>query len=359
MSRDVTRGSGTLAEAPKLSPELAHILGKRKIVANYGGDDGLSSSGAEFRDGVWDRPEWVDQRESDEAAKALPSFEAMLRPPTQERIRDFLLMLWNATKHQGDMRWEAVETIYPMMLDSHPAWCFRPERLKLAAQHGFTWFPSVQELVAFMEPDRRAIMERVESLRKVSETPPPPPRSQPPGRRPWAQGGAEDQAQFLREKADRESKEMKEILAMRDAAQGKHAADPDPIVRGPGESDQAYVLRLRQRALENIDEGEKARRRDLRARERGIDLMKRELAEQEAQAAAKKPAPAPTPEQMAKANEAMAEDRVKAEQREFRKAQEHGPPPSSKAEKMDMPPADPDEGRLGAMVPDHETGDGP
>jgi hypothetical protein len=230
MSRDVTKGGGALAEAPKLSPELTRILGKRKVVPSYGSDEGVGYGGGEFRDGVWDQPEWVDQRDRDEAAKALPGYEAMLRPITQERIRDFLLMLWHATKHQADTQWEAVETVYPMMLDSHPGWCFRPERLKLAA-HAFTWFPSVQELVAFMEPDRRGIIERVESLRKVSETPTSPPRNGPIG--------TDEAIRRFRAKQDQERQELDAIVKAR-------YGDPFPVpIRASGESDDAFIARLK------------------------------------------------------------------------------------------------------------------
>jgi hypothetical protein len=321
MSRDVTKGGGTLAEAPRLSPELARILGKRKVVPNYGGDEGLGSGGAEFRDGVWDQPEWVDQRDRDEAAKALPGFEAMLRPLPQDRIREFLLFLWTATKHQGDMRWEGVETIYPMMLDGHPGWCFRPERLKLAAQHAFTWFPSVQELVAFMEPDRRTIIERVEALRKVSESPTQPPKTHRPGQKPWAEGGADDAQQAERERVDRERRELVEIMRQRDLAEGRVPLDTSVPERAPLEGDKEYVSRVMQTIHERIDAGARARRGD--------------------------------EERLKARREAQVTEKTREAQSAFRKVHEHGPPPPPKG-------SDPPDGeRLSGMAPDFTSEDDP
>lgn len=282
MSRDITKsGGGLLTEVPKLSPEMQKILQRRKVVTSYGGDDGMASSGAEFRDGVWEPPEWVDGRERDEAKQALPGWEMHLRPAPLDRIREFLMFLWNSTKHHPDMRWEGVEKIYPMMLDGHPGWCFRPERLKLAAQQAFTWFPSVQELVAFMEPDRQAILGRVAALRKVSETTTTPPKSHRPGLRPWAEGGSEDHAQYLREKQDREHRELVEIMRKRDEEAGRVPAPEKFPDQEPGESNNDYLDRIGDRRRKMLDAVTKTMRR-------GGALQQR----------ADKPRPPPTPEAM-------------------------------------------------------------
>lgn len=283
MSRDVTKSGGGLTEAPKLSPELRKILQRRKVVPDYGGDDGVSAGGGNFRDGVWEQPEWVDARDRDEAAKALPGYEAMLRPWTHDQIRQqFLLPLWNVTKHQNDTNWDAVAIVYPMFLDAMPGWCFRRDRLMLAAQHAFAWFPTVQELVAFMEPDRQAIIAEAANLKKISETTTTPPKTHQPGKRPWAEGGAEDHAKYLREKADRERKELIEIMRKRDEEAGLPPAPPTPK-RAPGEDDKAYVHRLRLHMDAELDRATKAMRNRMRgARPKGPD----------------KPVPPPTADQM-------------------------------------------------------------
>lgn len=270
MTRDITKSGGgaVLAEVPTLSPELRKILQRRKVVTNYGGDDGTPSSGADFKDGVWEPPEWVDIRERDEASRAKAAFEMQLRPVTAERIREFLLFLWNSTKHQNDTSWEAVAAVYPMMLDGHPSWCFRPERLKLAAQTAFDWFPTVRQLVEFMEPDRQAILERVASLKKVSETTTSPPKGAGrDGLRPWAEGGCEDNARWNREQADRERRELAAIV---EAKYGKPLPAP---ARLRDESAEDYAHRLRLHMDAELDKVTKQMRGGMRPKAKGGDKV--------------------------------------------------------------------------------------
>jgi hypothetical protein len=301
MSRDITKsGGGALAEAPKLSPELRAILGKRKVVPDYGGDDGVAPGGGQFRDGVWDAPAWVDARERDEAGRARAAYEAQLRPAPVERIRDFLLMLWNATKHQNDTNWEAVASVYPMFLDAHPSWCFRPERLKLAAQTAFDWFPTVRELTEFMEPDRQAILALVANLKRVSETTTQAPASAGhAGRRAWAEGGAEDHAEYRGEKADRERRELVEIMRKRDEASGIVPVEASGFDRLPGESDGAWMSRMKAMRDENIDLGAKARRADEQRYRRAKEIEREERAAQ-----TRRRTPPPTPDAMRAAYDA-------------------------------------------------------
>lgn len=303
MNGDVTKsGGGALAEAPKLSPELRKILGKRKVVPDYGGDEGVASGGGQYRDGVWDAPAFVDARERDEAKQARSAYEAWLRPVTVERLREFLLFLWNSTKHQNDTSWSAVAAVYPMMLDGHPTWCFRPERLKLAAQTAFDWFPTVRELAEFMEPDRQALMALVANLKTISETTTQRPRDAGgDGRRPWAEGGAEDHAELLRERADRQRRADIAMLAERDAAAGRVAVH-EGFDRLPDESDDAWMARMKAMRDANIDLGAKARRADEARRKGGLELTKQEA--RAAAAAAKKPSPPPKRADMEAAYEA-------------------------------------------------------
>lgn len=289
MTRDVTKsGGGALTEAPKLSPELRKILGRRKVVPDYGGDDGVAVGGGQYRDGVWDAPAWVDARERDEAREKLGGFEAMLRPASPDRIRDFLLMLWNATKHQNDTNWEAVASVYPMFLDAHPAWCFRPERLKLAAQTAFDWFPTVRDLVEFMEPDRQALMALVANLGKVAETTTHAPQSA------GADGLDTDGAiRMHREKQDRERRELVEIMRKRDEEAGRVPVEAAGFDRLPGESDGAWMARMKVLRDRNMDLGAKARRADEERYRRAKEMEREERAAQ-----TRRRTPPPTEEQM-------------------------------------------------------------
>lgn len=300
MSHDVTKsGGGVLAEVPKLSPELRKILDRRKVVPDYGGDEGVSFGGGNFREGVWDPPAWVDARERDEAKRAQSAYEIQLRPVTAERIREFLLFLWNSTKHQNDTSWECVAAVYPMMLDGHPAWCFRPERLKLAAQTAFDWFPTVRQLVEFMEPDRQAILQKVAGLRTVAETPTTAPKEAAAAGslRPWAEGGAEDNERWNRERADRERRELVEIMRKRDEEAGRPVAETVVPPRGRDETDKAYVSRLVQHCRVQIDAGERARRAD-----EGRYRRAKEIETAERRAEVRQPrTPPPSPETMAAA----------------------------------------------------------
>jgi len=290
MTRDITKSGGgaVLTEVPTLSPELRKILQRRKVVPNYGGDDGMPAGGADFRDGVWDAPEWVDARERDEAKQAQAAYAMQLRPVSAERIREFLLFLWNSTKHQNDTSWDAVAAVYPMMLDGHPSWCFRPERLKLAARHAFDWFPTVRQLVEFMEPDRQAILERVSSLKKVSEAPTSKPGGGGGGEFKWSVEKSEANARHNREVADRERKELIEIMRKRDAEAGLPPMDTSVPDQAPGESDKAYVSRLCDGIRTKLDAGTKAMRGRMRIKPKGAD----------------KPVPPPTPEAMKAAYDA-------------------------------------------------------
>lgn len=298
MTGDVTSpGGGFLTEAPRLSPELSRILGKRKVVPEYGTDEDRRTGGGQFRAGVWDPPEFVDARDRDEAKAILPKFDTLLRPASPERIREFLLFLWNSTKHQSDMDWQAVASVYPMMLDSHPSWCFRPERLKLAAQTAFEWFPSVAELCAFMEPDRQDILERVEGLRRVVDTPTTPPK-----------GGTVDVDESIRRFRERQDRERAELRA----AAGIDL--PPPLPRAEGESDRDYGTRLAAEAKRQCEAGGRALKR------------------------AERPVPRVVPR--------PAEVRQSAAV--VREALEHGPPPPPQAEE-----------RLGGMMPDYTDEDSP
>lgn len=272
MSRDVSKTGGGVIVVPKISPDLRKLLNQREVVASYGGDAG-TDGGGEFRRGPWIKPDWVDIRERDEARAALPSYEHLAGQPPRQVMIDFLNFLWISTKHSSDQTFEGICLVYPRMLQQFPAYCWRPEKLDLAPHAFPTWFPTVGEIAAFLMPDKVFIEEEMAGLRGVAEAninSNARPASARPGQRPWAEGGAEDHAQYLRDKADRERRELAAVLAERDAAQGKFTADDAQPVRQAGETDKQFVARLMEHSRRQISLGEAALRRDNRMRAAAI-----------------------------------------------------------------------------------------
>jgi hypothetical protein len=306
MSRDVTRAGGGVIVVPRISPQLRRLLNHREVVAGYGGDAG-TSGGGDFRRGPWVRPEWVDIRERDEAQQALPAFEHLAGPVPEQTIIDFLNFLWISTRHSADQTFEGVCMVYPRMLRQFPAYCWRPEKLDLAPHAFPTFFPTVGEIAAFLQPDKTWIEEEIVGLRGVAEADVNPNAAAGPGgpKRPWAQGGMEDHQAWLAERDDRQRRADFELLRERDAAQGVFAPEEPPPIRQPGEDDKAWVSRLMAFTRRQIDHGARGRKRD-----------------EEYQKAIKSGAIGPTTEQVQQAQKAFEED--------------HPPPPEAgKAGKAD------------------------
>jgi hypothetical protein len=266
MNRDVTKtGGGGVVAIPRISPQLRKILNHREVIASYGGDAG-TDGGGEFRRGPWIKPDWVDGRERDEAKAALPAFEHMAGPAPEQAMLDFLNFIWLTTKHSSDLTWQGVCVAYPRVLRQFPAYCWRPEKLGLAPHAFPTWFPTAGELAAFLMPDKVWIEEEIAGLRGVAEAnvnSNATAGARPSGKlRPWAEGGSEDNARWNREQADRERKELIEIMRKRDEEAGLKPADAVVPARLPGEGDKAYVGRLVAHTRDQIDLGARARRLD-------------------------------------------------------------------------------------------------
>jgi hypothetical protein len=319
MSRDVTKPpKGGRFVRPTPTPELRKLIDRREVIAGYGGDDGMSGGG-EFRRGRWIPPDWVDIRERDRAALDLHELRKGLLPESEAVIVDFLNMIWVATKHGADQTFAAVAMVYPRMLQDFPQVCWSPEMLRKAGQRFKTFFPAVGELVEFLEPAKRELEEEIaihEAI--VGTTTKKPSERAASGQRPWAEGGAEDHAQFLRDKQDRERRELVEIMRQRDLAEGRVPLDTSVPDRAPLEGDKDYVARVMQTIRSRIDDGARARRGD----------EERNKARREAQVGEK-------------TREAHAQ---------YRAAKEQGPPPP--------PPQGshpPDGERLAGMTPDFTT----
>jgi hypothetical protein len=282
MNRDVTKAGNGVIVVPRISGQLRHLLNHREVIAGYGGDAG-TDGGGEFRRGPWIRPEWVDIRERDEARAALPAFEHLAGPVPEQVIVDFLNFLWISTRHAADQTFDGICLVYPRMLRQFPAYCWRPDKLDLAPHAFPKFFPTVGEIAAFLQPDKVWIEEEIAGLRGVAEANINPNAGQSarsPGRRPWAEGGAEDHAQYLRDKADRERRELVEIMRQRDLAEGRQPADATPPARGPHEDGKAYVSRLTAWMGGQISLGAKARRADEDRYRRAKEMEREERAMQ-------------------------------------------------------------------------------
>lgn len=289
MNRDVTKkgGCGVVA-VPKISPHLRKILNHREVIASYGGDAG-TDGGGEFRRGPWIKPDAVDIRERDEARAALPAFEHLAEPVPEQAMLDFLNFIWLTTKHSSDLTWQGVCLAYPRVLRQFPAYCWRPEKLDLAPHAFPTWFPTAGELAAFLMPDKVWIEEEIAGLRGVAEANiNPNATARPSGKlRPWAEGGAEDNARWNREQADRERKELIEIMRKRDEAAGR-VEQPGEWDRLPGEDAHAFIDRIGDKRRAMQDAITKRMKGGMRMKPKGAD----------------KPVPPPTPETMKAAYDA-------------------------------------------------------
>jgi|SRR4051812_40232034 hypothetical protein len=196
MARDITTSnSGAVISAPAISPELRKIL-DAETVASYGGDEG-TDGGADFHEGTWRQPKWLPENLRAEAENATPSREYWASPAPETSIRNFLNLLWAATRHNNDQNWDLISRVYPMLLRAWPAWCFRDDLLLRATDH-FTWFPAVAELSEWLKPERRFIENDAFRLRFLSKLPnqPKAKRDAPPPeeRGPWKPNSPEERA---------------------------------------------------------------------------------------------------------------------------------------------------------------------
>jgi hypothetical protein len=159
-------------------------------------------------------------------------------------------------------------------LNDKPSYCFDDATLKIAMRR-FKFWPSSAELMAFADEMEQWTRTTAKRAYKVVDSGPRT-ADRPLNRRPWAEGGAEDHAKYLREKQDRD---RKELAAMVEARYGK---PPPAPARLPGEDEKAYVARLCRHMNAELDQATKQMKGGLRARPKGSD----------------KPAPPPTPEAM-------------------------------------------------------------
>lgn len=306
---------------------------------------------AEIRSGVWELPGTITEPMILECRRWLEALNKAEGIAQEGRIRTWLWKLLGGLS--GNHTEETVRmklASFTFALAEHPAYCFDDHVLRRAQRRFKSFWPSAGELIEFMDEYQAEIRVRAQRAFKMIDAGPRKPGERRAGK-PWAQGGMEDHAAFLREKADRERKELIEIMRQRDAEAGR-TVEPGEWDRLSGEETHAFIDRI----------GDKRRKMQDAITKRmkgGIRVIPPKSPAAENPTPPPKAAPAPTREQV---------DRAWAE---FRKSHQHGPPPpevsqnaqfvnpdepeagkAGKADKADYQPPEPEE-RLGSMAADY------
>jgi hypothetical protein len=290
---------GTLL--PSFSPICRDGLATPKVVQTLG--DGAETVVVR---GVWKPPAVVTEPMIFECRRWLDALRQCDATVQEGRIRVWLsrLLFGLSGNHSEDMI-RAKLSSFAFALADKPAFCFDDGTLRWAQKHFKSFWPSAGELIEFMEKVEAEVRVKAERAWKVVDGGA---RSAgaPTTKRPWAKGGAEDHAQYLRDKQDRERRELIEIMRDRDAAAGKFAADAAPPARHPEETAKEYVHRLNAFTFAQIDEGAKARRKDEERYRRGRELLEEEKAAQR-RPVKRAASPVSTEKQMQTAREATEE----------------------------------------------------
>lgn len=168
---DVTRSGagGSLVEVPEMSKPLRDCVDRSRTVSRFlGGEDDRPEAAVTEE---WVTPKWVSESLRDEAARLLPFYDNLSMTVSEQSMLRWLNVLWAALPKGRGMAndWDAVKVVYTAMLDDFPALCFS-KRSMMAARDRFKWFPSTNELAAFLTPYRNEIHNAVFRLRVISKT---------------------------------------------------------------------------------------------------------------------------------------------------------------------------------------------
>lgn len=216
--------------------------------------------------GVWEMPAVVTEPMILEYRRWLDALRKCDAPAQDGRIRVWLSkLLFGLSGNFSEEMIRAKMSAFAFALADKPAFCFDDAVLRRAQKHFKSFWPSAGELIEFMERVEAETRVKADRAWKIIDGGARA-AGAPTTQRPWAEGGAEDHAKRLRDKADRERRELAQILAERDAAAGKHAAEARVPQQRRGESAGDYVTRLKDHAMAQISLGERALKRDSRMR---------------------------------------------------------------------------------------------
>lgn len=220
--------------------------------------------------GVWKPPAVVTEPMILECRRWLEALNKCDGTAQDGRIRVWLsrLLFGLSGNHSEDMIRGKLSS-FAFALADKPAFCFDDDTLRRAQKHFKSFWPSAGELIEFMEGIEGEIRVKAQRAYKIIDDGPRK-AGAPPTRRPWAEGGAEDHAEYLREQADRERKELVEILRKRDEEIGRIPPEYTPE-RLPGEGDKDYVGRVVAYTRDQLAKGDKLRRRDEARRRDAVD----------------------------------------------------------------------------------------
>jgi|GEM_PF-4858839 len=252
-----------VSSAGRLSACLSDAIRSPVVAVSGATPEGYDAPvhGADLREGRWEPPATITADMVVEANRWRQQHSERSGWVQPGVLKQWLaILITGSAKRQADDVDEAARLSALMFaIEEHPAYCFTKSTLR-EAQRRFKFLPTPAELLEFVDGIAAAERRTADRLWKIVET----------GVRTGAAvAGDTDAAMRLhREKTDRERRELAAILAERDAAQGKHAADDAAPVRQAGESDKAFVARLMNHAHRQISLGQAALRRDNRMRAR-------------------------------------------------------------------------------------------
>jgi hypothetical protein len=308
---------------PSLGPTAKQALETPK-------DGRTIGDGADFEvvPGKWNAPETITEPLVLECRRWLEALNKAEGTAQDGRIRNWLMKLLGGLS--GNHSEDTVRmklAAFTFALAEFPAYCFDDAVLRRAQKHFKSFWPSAGELIEFMEAYQGEVRVRAQRAYKIIDIGPRRPGQVPRGR-PWAEGGMEDQREWLRQKGDREREELAAIARKRDEEEGRSPEDWDRL---PGEDAHAFVDRIGVKRRKMQDAITKRMKGGIRVIPKTADKPSSPTPE------ATKPAPAPTRAQVERA------------WAEFEKSHRQGPPPPPQG-------SDPPDGeRLAGMTPDFTT----
>jgi hypothetical protein len=232
----------------------------------YGGDD--HTGGADLRAGPWTPPDRVAPDLADEARRLMGEFEAFGVPAHEQTVIDWLMALFRGMAHAMDE--EALMSRAVALaeaIEDFPRFCFTKSTRKRALRR-FGFIPTAKELAELfdeVEAEEREIARRLMGL--IDAAARKPARKAPDGESPrqasqwgWSSEAERlDHEAYLRDKRDRERRELAAIARQQAAADGLEL--PPTLEPAPLETAKDFAARVRAQTDQFLDAETKAMKR--------------------------------------------------------------------------------------------------